>query len=212
MKHLEAVAYLVFVVYLLSFLAASQMAARDAGRSVWLFDNGPRRQRLTALMFRLGFAGGAIWPMCIALGFDPVVRDPLRMHLDNLVADLLGHLLVTIGACVAMVSQLHMGASWRIGAIKGELGQIIDTGPFAVSRNPVFVGQALLFLGLFLVFPGIIQAFLTVVVLLAIRLQVAIEEPALLANFGEPYRIYKSQVRRWIGTRTDQTLTHRSMN
>ncbi|MEQ1696767.1 MAG: hypothetical protein ABL901_13085 [Hyphomicrobiaceae bacterium] len=47
MPHLEAVTYLVFVVYLLSFLAASRMAAREVERSVWLFDTGPRRQRLT---------------------------------------------------------------------------------------------------------------------------------------------------------------------
>ncbi len=203
MTHLEAVTYLVFVVYLLSFLAASRIAARDAGRSIWLFDKGTRRQRLTALLFRLGFGGGAIWPVCAALGVDPFARDPIRALLDTLAVDLIGHLMVTVGACVAVVSQLHMGASWRIGAVEGELGPIIDTGPFAISRNPVFVGQALLFIGLFLVFPGVVQAILTLAVLLAIRMQVAIEEPTLLVSLGEPYRLYMGRVRRWIGARSN---------
>jgi protein-S-isoprenylcysteine O-methyltransferase Ste14 len=202
MTHLEAVTYLVFVVYMLSFIAASLMAARASGRTVWLFDKGSGGQRLTALLFRLGFVGGAVWPICVALGLDPLRDDPIRSRLDTLPADLAGHLLVTIGASIAMISQLHMGQSWRIGAVKGELGPIIDGGPFAISRNPVFVGQGLLFVGLLFVFPGIVQAILTLAVLLAIRVQVAIEETALLASLGEPYRIYMSRVRRWVGTRS----------
>jgi protein-S-isoprenylcysteine O-methyltransferase Ste14 len=77
-----------------------------------------------------------------------------------------------------------MGASWRIGAAEGEQGAIVDTGPFAVSRNPVFVGQALLFVGLFLVLPGSVQGMLTVAILIALRLQVSIEETVLSATLG----------------------------
>lgn len=100
-----------------------------------------------------------------------------------------------------------MGASWRIGAAEGELGPIVDNGPFAISRNPVFVGQALLFVGLFLVLPSLIQGALTLALLVAIVLQVRIEERVLVRSLGQPYRDYQQRVRRWLGTRTTPEST-----
>ena len=58
----------------------------------------------------------------------------------------------------------------------------------------------LLFVGLFLAFPGIVQAALTLALIAAVILQVRIEERVLEASLGEPYRRYRSRVRRWLGT------------
>ncbi|WP_046863422.1 methyltransferase family protein [Microvirga massiliensis] len=71
-------------------------------------------------------------------------------------ASLAGHFLVALGSAIALMSQYHMGASWRVGAAPGELGPLVDTGPFALSRNPAFLGQAILLLGLALVFPDLV--------------------------------------------------------
>jgi protein-S-isoprenylcysteine O-methyltransferase Ste14 len=199
MTAMEAVSYLLFVSYLFSFFALTIVASKAAGKSVWLFTRGPT-QTLPATLFRLAFAGAAIWPVLLALGLDPFPSDPIRAALDGLVGDIIGHLLIAIGACVAVLAQQHMGASWRIGAAEGEQGKIVDTGPFALSRNPVFVGQVLLFVGLFLVLPGIVQGVLTVAILIAVRLQVGIEEKVLSATLGKPYLDYLMRVRRWIGT------------
>lgn len=200
MSHIEVVTYLVFVFYVLSFLALSHVTAKASGRRIWLFNDGPRQQRLSALLFRIAFFVGAIWPMVRAIGGEPIRADPVAGILDGTGFDLLGHFLVTVGACVAIVSQLHMGNSWRIGASVGEQGAIVDTGPFAISRNPVFVGQVLLFVGLFLVLPGIVQGVFTLAILIAVRLQVGIEEAVLRASLGKPYLDYLKRVRRWIGT------------
>ena len=67
------------------------------------------------------------------------------------------------------------------------------------ARNPVFLGQALLFIGLFIVLPSLVQAGLTLALLIAIRLQVAIEERVLTASLGQPYLAYRARVRRWLG-------------
>jgi protein-S-isoprenylcysteine O-methyltransferase Ste14 len=71
-----------------------------------------------------------------------------------------------------------------------------------VSRNPVFVGQAVLFAGLFLVVPGCVQALLTAALIVAIHLQVRIEEKVLAETLGEPYLAYMARVSRWVGART----------
>jgi protein-S-isoprenylcysteine O-methyltransferase Ste14 len=199
MTAMEAISYLLFVIYLFSFFALTIVASKAAGKSVWLFERGPS-QTVPASLFRLAFAGAALWPVLLAMGFDPIPNDPVRVALDGLAGDIVGHLLIAIGACLAILAQQHMGASWRIGAAEGEQGTIVDTGPFAFSRNPVFVGQVVLFVGLFLVLPGIVQGVFTLAILLAVRLQVGIEETVLRAALGQPYADYLMRVRRWIGT------------
>jgi protein-S-isoprenylcysteine O-methyltransferase Ste14 len=200
---MEGVSYLLFCVYLFSFFGLTAWAAKLAGRPVWLFGKGIEPQALPAWLFRIAFAGSAIWPLVRALIGDPVAFDPIRDALDGTLGDIAGHTLIAIGACIAAASQMHMGASWRIGAAEGEIGKIVDDGPFAVSRNPVFVGQVMLFAGLFLVFPGIIQALLTIALVVAVQLQVTIEERVLTATLGEPYVAYCGRVARWLGyTRT----------
>ncbi|OYX07022.1 MAG: hypothetical protein B7Z08_13080 [Sphingomonadales bacterium 32-68-7] len=197
---MEIASYLMAVVYVISFLAMSAILAKEAGRRVWLFGKGREKQALPATLFRLAFAGAVIWPLVLALVGNPITADPLSRVLDGPWFDILGHLFVVVGACVALISQRHMGVSWRIGAAEGELGPIVDNGPFAISRNPVFVGQALLFVGLFIVLPGLIQAALTLALLVAIVLQVRIEERVLVKTLGQPYHDYQQRVRRWIGT------------
>jgi len=198
---MEAVSYLLFCVYLVSFFGLSALAAREAGRSVWLFSKGTEPQALPAWLFRMAFAGAAILPLIRAVFGGPVLRDPVFAALDGTAGDIIGHLLVAVGALIAAASQMHMGASWRIGAAEGEIGSIVDTGPFALSRNPVFVGQIILFAGLFLVFPDLLQAALTLALVIAIRLQVKIEERVLAISLGEPYLAYTRRVGRWFGAR-----------
>lgn len=199
MDAVEAVTYLLFAAYIFAFFGLTAWAAREAGKPVWLFGRGTEPQALPALLFRLAFAGAAVWPIVRWLAADRLPADPIRSALDGALLDIIGSTAVAAGAFAAAASQMHMGASWRIGAAKGEVGAIVSDGPFAVSRNPVFVGQALLFLGLFLVFPDVVQGLLTLALLVAIDLQVRIEERVLAASLGEPYVVYMGKVRRWIG-------------
>lgn len=201
MSGMEMASYLMAVVYVISFLSMSAILARESGREIWLFDRGGESQRLPAALFRLAFTGALFWPLCVAAFGRPWNADPLHAALDGPWYDVLGHLLIVIGACLALLSQRYMGASWRIGAAQGDLGGLVERGPFAISRNPVFLGQAALFAGLFIVLPDIVQAGLTLVLLVAIGLQVRIEERVLAAGLGAPYLAYKARVRRWLGVR-----------
>lgn len=140
MSGMEIASYLMAIVYVISFLAMSAILAKEAGRPIWLFDKGREKQALPARLFRLAFAGVVIWPALLSLFGNSIKADPLSAALDGDWFDVFGHLFVVIGACAAILSQRYMGASWRIGAAEGELGPIVDSGPFAISRNPVFVG------------------------------------------------------------------------
>lgn len=76
---------------------------------------------------------------------------------------------------------------------------LVTKGPFAISRNPIYLADTLLLIGLGLV-TGIAW-FLPVAVIAAfLTRKVAIEreERWLREKFGKPYRDYMKRVRRWI--------------
>ena len=205
MSALELAAYGVAIAYVAGFLALSSALARSSDQPVWLFDNGSPRQFVPALLFRLSFAGAVLWPLGTTIFGSAFSADPLSGLLGGNAPDVVGFVLVLAGVCLALFAQGYMGASWRIGTAEDHVGPIVDGGPFAISRNPVFVGQALLFGGLFIAKPSIVQAGLTASALYAIALQVRIEEGVLLKALGEPYRAYCLRVGRWIGYRPQQS-------
>lgn len=198
MTTLDMLAYLLVLAYTAGFLLLSASAAQRAGRPIWLFGKGGEPQALPALLFRLAFIGAVLWPLLQAALGNPFPDDPLTAALSGQGFDRLGLALILVGAGLALWSQWHMGASWRIGAAEGEIGWIVDTGPFAISRNPVFLGQILMFSGLFLALPSVPLAAITLGQVVAIALQVPIEERVLAVTLGQPYEAYRRRVRRWL--------------
>lgn len=205
MSALELAAYGVAVAYVAGFLVLSFAVARSSDQPVWLFDKRSPGQFVPALLFRLSFSGAVLWPFGATFFSSAFPADPLSGGLSGYAPDAIGLAFVAAGACFALIGQDYMGNSWRIGAAEGHVGSIVDSGPFAISRNPVFVGQAILFIGLFITKPNLVQAILTGSALCAIVLQVRIEERVLVQALGEPYRAYCRRVARWIGYRSTQS-------
>ncbi len=76
---------------------------------------------------------------------------------------------------------------------------LVVTGPYRLSRNPMYVGFTLLYLGISLwvntLWPLI---FLPIVLLVMRRGVISREEAYLERRFGESYRAYRARVRRWL--------------
>lgn len=106
---------------------------------------------------------------------------------------------------VAAVIAIHVSAlrgMARAGAdlVRGKAAdQLVTTGAFAITRNPMYLANALL-----LVAGGLIDGnlwFLLAAVLATLLVQllaVRPEEKQLEARFGKRYRDYAKRVRRWI--------------
>jgi len=76
--------------------------------------------------------------------------------------------------------------------------QIVSTGIYRYTRNPMYLGMALAYLGLALWFRSSWAVILLLVAILVIRTQViAREERYLATKFGDEYLAYKTKVRRW---------------
>lgn len=76
---------------------------------------------------------------------------------------------------------------------------LVDAGPYAVTRNPMYLGMALLYLGIALGLASIGMLILFLPLVAIIQTQViAREERYLTARFGEAYSAYRARVRRWL--------------
>lgn len=76
---------------------------------------------------------------------------------------------------------------------------LVTSGPFAHSRNPIYVGDWLVYAGVALLLKTYWMLLLAPLVWWIMRYQViAHEEAHLLARFGQPYQDYLDRVRRWI--------------
>ena len=76
---------------------------------------------------------------------------------------------------------------------------LVTSGPYRLSRNPMYLGMASLCVAFALAF-GVIWAlaFLPAVLMIVDRLVIAREERYLERKFGQDYRDYKARVRRWL--------------
>ncbi len=75
---------------------------------------------------------------------------------------------------------------------------IVDSGPFAWSRNPIYVALTLVYLGIAIAAKSAWIFGLIVPVLVIMRYGVIAREEVYLARkFGEAYLAYKERVRRW---------------
>lgn len=75
---------------------------------------------------------------------------------------------------------------------------IITTGVFAWTRNPIYLGDALVLFGFGMAFGALsVVVLLPAFVVLIERRFILSEEARLEAAFPEPFAAYKSSVRRW---------------
>jgi protein-S-isoprenylcysteine O-methyltransferase Ste14 len=78
-------------------------------------------------------------------------------------------------------------------------GALVTVGPFAFSRNPIYLGMALVLLGLALAL-GALTPFLIVPIFMAVidRRIIRDEERMLSDTFGDEFARYAARVRRWL--------------
>ncbi len=110
----------------------------------------------------------------------------------------IGVALCFAGLLTLWVSLISFGRSFRVGIDVDHPDQLVTTGIFARSRNPIYVGFFLVLTGQFLVFPN----WIPLVYLLAgswlFHRQVLREEEFMRRQYGQEYEAYCRRVRRYL--------------
>ena len=190
------------LLFALAFIAVTAARSfwlwRTAGINPYVIDHSDPTHRFIAYVFLAVVAG-------LVLYFGALAFWPAFENGAGLLAWAAGD--VTRWASIASMSfatlwtacaQFGMGKSWRIGIPQGEAPPLRMRGPFAVSRNPIFLGMLLFVLGMTLWSPSAMTIALFVATYIALEVQIRGEESYLERMHGGAYRAYRARVRRWI--------------
>lgn len=124
-----------------------------------------------------------------------VMFDARLGNLAQLTA-LVGFVIFGCGLGLCLWSRLEMGKYWGLPAtLEERQDQLVKTGPFQFTRNPIYLGFILVFFGFFL---ALRSPLLVLVLKDVFDFYDAIlgEESLLEAKFGEEYLQYKRKVPR----------------
>jgi len=103
-----------------------------------------------------------------------------------------------IGLLVLFASLVSFGRSFRVGIDVDQPDKLVTTGIFAVSRNPIYVGFALVLVGQFLVFPNWVPLVYLAAGFLLFHRQVLREESFMRQHYSDEYAEYCRRVRRYL--------------
>jgi protein-S-isoprenylcysteine O-methyltransferase Ste14 len=125
--------------------------------------------------------------------------DPLGLHLGGGLADLLAGLLVGGGVVLILVAVAQMRQHRTAVMPRQEASQLLSTGVFRRSRNPIYLGMALVLLGWVLRLGEPVALALVPVFVWIIETRfIAGEELMLARRFGAAWERYRGATRRWL--------------
>lgn len=109
----------------------------------------------------------------------------------------------SLGVAVSATRLFHQHGTTDLPFHPEQTTVLVTAGPFARTRNPMYVGLVGMLVGHALARRSL-RALLPAAALVAVvdRLQIAAEEAALSAKFGAEYDAYCDRVPRWLGART----------
>lgn len=175
----------------LTFFAALMAARYRAGRS---------DKVATARRNRASW----IWILVQALGIATAGYGRIDVTLDPMSAKAIiegvATLVLMLGAVgLFHASSLTMGKNWSLVARTRTDHQLVQTGPFAVVRHPIYVALFLFMLAMAIAYGHTANLILAVpVYAVATWLRVRHEEQLLRAQFGADYDAYAARVKRFV--------------
>ncbi len=95
-------------------------------------------------------------------------------------------------------SLFSFGKSFRVGIDTAHPDELVTTGIYALTRNPIYVAFSLVMIGQFLIFSNWIRLMYLIAAVWLFHRQVLREEDFLKQHYGQAYAAYCLQVRRYL--------------
>ncbi len=187
-----------FAYVVLTMLLPRWRMKRATGQEVFVVPRDDSAQGFIGRMFKLLF--GLAFVVLAVHAFAPQ-WEPYLLPADFLRSEKMlwiGLVLLHGSLVLVLVAQAQMARSWRVGFDEKAKTELVTSGLFRYSRNPVFVGMLLTMLGLFLVLPSALTLLAAALTWVVLQIQVRMEEGYLTNAQGEAYLAYMKRVRRWL--------------
>jgi protein-S-isoprenylcysteine O-methyltransferase Ste14 len=139
-------------------------------------------------------------PFLVSLALHFIVPISLPQGILRQILIPVGIVLIILGVVLVVVARREL-AHFRQPTDPGHpTTQVVKTGVFAISRNPLYLGSAVVFFGI----ASALNVIWAIVMLLLSMflchyLLILPEEQYLAAKFGAEYKEYAASVHRWLG-------------
>lgn len=188
-----------FVIYFgITFVLKTVVIARRIGKNPLVLPKDDSAYGLIGFYFKLTLLILFLYTFTFAI--FPAWHDyflPIwQLEHDTIIS--IGLIILILSFLWTVLAQRHMKTSWRIGIDTDTSTELVTTGLFSISRNPIFFGMIGTLTGLFLVTPNAITAFFLIVGYILIQIQIRLEEEFLAKEHGKIYLDYQKRVRRLI--------------
>jgi len=164
--------------------------------AVWFYaDPRPFRKRLSdKILYAYLVLLLIIAPQIISFYYFPLPNSSF----DSILT-FSGILLFSMGFIIDIWARFTMGKYWGPPGQHDDSRQskLITNGPFAYSRNPIYLGSFLLLIGFSLSLRSAFF-FLPIMQMIYFNRKIKIEEKLLLKKFGKEYGEYKKRVPRFL--------------
>jgi len=188
-----------FIIYFgVAIVLKSVIVAKRTGKNPFVLPKDDNVYGLVGFYFKLVLI--AIFVYVVVYTVFPTWHDtflPIQ-HLDNPTINYIGLSCLVISLIWAVIAQMHMKNSWRIGIDTETKTELVTGGLFSISRNPIFFGMIVTLLGTFLATPNALTVLFLILGYILIQIQIRLEEEFLTKEHGQEYLKYKLKVRRLI--------------
>jgi protein-S-isoprenylcysteine O-methyltransferase Ste14 len=188
-----------FIVYFgIAFVAKSVIVANRIGKNPLVLPKDDSAYGLIGFYFKQTMIFMFVY--FFLFSFVPTIYDKFLpiLKLDTLTLKFVGLGLLAFALIWTIIAQGHMKNSWRIGIDTETKTELITTGLFQLSRNPIFFGMIVSLVGLFLTSPNSLTGIFLILGYVLIQIQIRLEEEFLTKQHGQKYADYKQKVRRLI--------------
>jgi protein-S-isoprenylcysteine O-methyltransferase Ste14 len=170
-----------WVVWLISWFAAAAWSDRTVRRPA------ARRE----VLYRVLTLAGAV----LLFGFNRDGRRTVAVLLR--VPPVFGWLLAGLVVCGFLFTwwaRIHLGQLWSSSVTRKERHHVVDTGPYAIVRHPIYTGLLLAIIGTVLARTTIMALAGSAVIAVGIYIKARVEEEFLRQQLGDSYEAYARRV------------------
>ena len=151
----------------------------------------------------IGKAMSFTWVLCIIIVSIHSISDQVYSFLIPInwleisLLSIIGLVILTISLGWVIIAQSQMGNAWRIGIDSEHPSGLVQTGIFARSRNPIFLGMIAMLLGLLITLPNALSLLSFGIGFVLLQIQVRQKGDFFLKTYGAMYQEYTQHVPRW---------------
>jgi protein-S-isoprenylcysteine O-methyltransferase Ste14 len=198
METIDILVLIDLVIFYVLFLGRTVLLHKK-GVKVWVIGTSTKKL-FEVILENILFPVLLIWSVFVILTALPIKLPGILSNylFANTRTQYAGIVLCCAGLIIFLLALISFGKAWRIGIDENSSSELVTGGIFRYSRNPIFLFMDLFFWGIMLVYPNIICCAMAVGAAIGIQLQIKREEKFLESKFGEQYREYKKQTRRYL--------------